>query len=337
MPSPDLLNQICYAINAGLLTIDAEERVVLWNSWLERHSDLTENAIAGQLFTEVFPDLAGGRVHRAIKAALCQGLSSLISQSLNRRPFPLYVETNRFDRHPMHQAISVVSLNCEEQRYCLVQIHDVTAAVDREQQLQRIAEELERYSYQDSLTGIANRRAFDQQYSVEFRRAIREGRPLALAIADVDYFKDYNDYYGHPAGDECLKRIAARLRLTLQRPGDMAARYGGEEFAILMPHTDPPGAATLSNTLCREILAEAIPHQTSAVHSCISISIGVVSLIPRHGTAPELLLTLADMALYRAKQAGRNQVCLIDETEAWALAGLDVSTPPQPNAMKALK
>ncbi|TAN47485.1 MAG: sensor domain-containing diguanylate cyclase [Methylococcaceae bacterium] len=317
MPQPPaLLNQICYAIDAGLLAIDRDENIVLWNRWLERRSEYQELHIAGLPFAQAFPAMAGSRVHQAIQAALSQGLSSLVSQSLNRQPFPLFVETNRFDRNPMQQAISVIPLNCEAQRYCLVRIHDVTAAVNREQELQRIAKVLEQHSFQDGLTGIANRRAFDQQFLMEFRRALREEQPLTVVLIDVDHFKAYNDLYGHLAGDECLKRIAQKLRKTLLRPADMVARYGGEEFAALLPHTDRPGAESICRALCQAVLAEGIPHQASATAPHVSISLGSVTLTPTRQLAPDFLLNLADQALYRAKQAGRNQVCVISEAEA---------------------
>lgn len=314
-PPPALLNQICYAIDAGLLALDRHENIVLWNRWLERRSEYQGQLIVGQPFAQAFPAMAGGRVHRAIQAALSQGLSSLVSQSLNRQPFPLFVETNRFDQHPMQQAINVVPLSCEGQRYCLVQIHDVTAAVNREHELQRIAKVLEQHSFQDGLTGIANRRAFDQQYLMEFRRALREEQPLTVVLIDVDHFKAYNDLYGHLAGDECLKRIALKLRKTLLRPADMVARYGGEEFAALLPHTDRPGASAICRSLCQEILAERIPHQASITAPHVSISLGTVTLTPTRYLTPDFLLNLADQALYRAKQAGRNQVCVISEAE----------------------
>lgn len=310
-----LLIQTDCAINVGLLAVDQDGRVVLWNRWLEQHSDLAEQTITGLPFSTVFPSVANSRVHHSIKAALEQGMSSLISQSLNRHPFPLFVQTNRFDRHPMRQAISVMPLSCDQQRYCLVQIHDVTAAVSREQELQRIARELEQHCYQDGLTGIANRRAFDHQYPVEFRRAMREKQPLAVAMADVDYFKAYNDHYGHVAGDECLRRIASTLRRTLHRPADTVARYGGEEFTVLLPQTDRPGATYVGWSLCREILAERIPHQTSTTAPHVSISLGIVSLVPTRVISPEILLNLADQALYHAKQAGRNQAYTINEME----------------------
>ncbi|BBL69839.1 GGDEF domain-containing protein [Methylogaea oryzae] len=314
-----LLAQICYAINAGLLALDRDERVVMWNHWLEQRSDLTEASIIGLPFATAFPSLVGGRAHRAIKSALGQGMASVVSQSLNRHPFPLHVQVNRLSRQPMQQAISVVPLLCEGERYCLVQIQDVTAAVDREQELHRIALELEGHSYQDGLTGLANRRAFDRQFELELRRAVREEQPLAVALADVDYFKAYNDHYGHVAGDDCLRRVAEILSHATRRPLDMAARYGGEEFVFLLPNTDRNGASSIGSTLCREVLAARIPHMASGAAPYITVSVGIVSLVPPRGAGAETFLMLADQALYRAKQGGRNQVCVAGAEESLAV------------------
>lgn len=310
LQAASLPSQICSAINTGLLALDGGERVVLWNRWLAQHSEIEESAILGKPFAEAFPQLANGRVHRAIGAALTQGLASVISQTLNPQPFPLYVYANRVSRQPMQQACNVLPLICGAERYCLVQIQDVTAAVGRERELHRMARDLAEYSYLDGLTGIANRRAFDRQFQTEFRRAVREKRPLSVGMADVDQFKAYNDHCGHLAGDECLKRIAQALRSLLKRPADFVARYGGEEFVFLLPNTDAAGAEQVGRALCRKTLEERIPHPSSSISPFVSLSVGLACLQPVPGATPETLLLSADRALYQAKETGRNQVCM---------------------------
>lgn len=314
MPTPQIASlpsQICSAVNIGLLALDSQERVVLWNRWLAQHSAIEESALLGKPFAEVFPALANGRVHRAIGAALAQGLASVISQTLNPQPFPLYVYANRVSRQPMQQACNVLPLNSGGERYGLVQIQDVTAAVGRERELHRMARDLAEYSYSDGLTGIANRRAFDRQFQLEFRRAVREKRPLAVGMADVDLFKAYNDHCGHLAGDECLKRIALTLRGLLKRPADFMARYGGEEFVFLLPNTDQAGAEAVGWALCRKTLEEQIPHPASSISPFVSLSVGMACLLqPAPGLSAEALLLSADRALYQAKEAGRNRVCI---------------------------
>jgi diguanylate cyclase (GGDEF)-like protein len=167
--------------------------------------------------------------------------------------------------------------------------------------------ELENLSRQDGLTGIANRRHFDSYLSTETRRASRERAPLSLILADVDYFKAYNDCYGHQAGDDCLRRVASVLKSVARRPADLAARYGGEEFAIVLPGTAMDGAVDVAKTLAREIETLSIVHARAGTYDRISLSQGIASVIPVPDASPESIIELADQALYQAKQQGRNR------------------------------
>lgn len=175
--------------------------------------------------------------------------------------------------------------------------------------------ELEKLSHQDGLTGIANRRHFDVYLSAELRRATRAGDPLSLILMDVDYFKAYNDCYGHPAGDDCLKQVAAALTSAARRPADLCARYGGEEFAMVMPETELSGAIDVAKSVALAMAKMAIPHARSDVAPHVTLSQGIVSLIPIQGTSPEQIIAHADQALYQSKHQGRNRfVVHCDET-----------------------
>jgi len=167
--------------------------------------------------------------------------------------------------------------------------------------------ELEKLSRQDGLTGIANRRYFDSYLVTEVRRGARERQPLSLILSDVDHFKAFNDCYGHQAGDDCLRRVAAALSSAGRRPADLAARYGGEEFAIVLPGTVLEGAVDVAQAVSRVIGSLAIPHARSAADKNVTLSQGIVSLIPEKETSSEDLIQRADQALYLAKQQGRNR------------------------------
>ena len=181
-------------------------------------------------------------------------------------------------------------------------------------------QELRRLSSVDGLTGIANRRQFDDIIAKEWRRSIRLGLPLSLLLLDVDFFKQFNDNYGHQVGDECLKAVARTLAGMLRRPADLAARFGGEEFVVLLPQTDLAGAVNVAETVRQGIEALGITHRHSAAARVITVSIGVCSQRPGKGSAgPEGLIEAADRALYEAKRAGRNRsMCAPDIVSALA-------------------
>jgi diguanylate cyclase (GGDEF)-like protein len=164
---------------------------------------------------------------------------------------------------------------------------------------------------QDELTGAANRRHFNDLLRQEWARALRDGTPLALLMADVDWFKAFNDTYGHPLGDLCLHQVAEVLRSVLKRPGDLLARYGGEEFAILLPSTPVGGAATLAEEMTARLGDLALPHAATPT-GVVTVSIGVAAMIPTPSVSPGALLQAADRALYSAKREGRNRVRLAD-------------------------
>jgi diguanylate cyclase (GGDEF)-like protein len=186
-------------------------------------------------------------------------------------------------------------------------------AIVRDVSEQRANEDaLQQLSLSDALTGIGNRRCFDDFLDREWRRAARERTSLALVMCDVDFFKKYNDRYGHPAGDEVLKAVGQALGTTVKRPTDLATRYGGEEFALLLPDTTPEGALHLAEQARAAVAALGILHEESH-HQHVSLSLGVAIIQPTPGSNAALLVQAADRALYQAKEAGRNQVVLAEE------------------------
>jgi diguanylate cyclase (GGDEF)-like protein/PAS domain S-box-containing protein len=307
--APHLLDSVLHAVRVGMIVLDEAERVVLWNRWMEEHSSYPASSVLGKTFVELFPDLTNGRAHGAIKGALQSKLASLISQTLNKAPFPLYaMAEDRLAGVRIQQAVQVMPLDQSGRPHCLVQISDVSMAVAREKQLRELAMELQGQIFIDGLTGIPNRRRFDEHVENEFRRAKRSGSPLSLAMIDVDAFKDYNDNYGHQKGDDCLILIAAALARILGRPCDLVARYGGEEFVALMPDTNAEGALSLAEAMRREVESLAIEHGFSGVAPHVTISLGLLTQIPSHSTVISHMIGAADRALYQAKRNGRNCV-----------------------------
>ncbi|TDG04076.1 diguanylate cyclase [Paraburkholderia guartelaensis] len=177
-----------------------------------------------------------------------------------------------------------------------------------QQELLRANLELRRLTHSDGLTGLSNRRYLDEFLSAEWKRAERERTEVSLLMIDVDYFKPYNDTYGHVAGDNVLRSVATTIRREIRQPRDLVARFGGEEFAVVLPGTGSAGARLLAEKMRRDVAALALPHVGSAVSEHLTISIGVATLTPAPGLAETALIEEADAALYRAKRDGRNRV-----------------------------
>ncbi len=174
-------------------------------------------------------------------------------------------------------------------------------------QLKQANRELQRLATLDGLTGVANRRRFDQYLESEWWHMTREGLPLSLILCDIDFFKKYNDTYGHQAGDACLRRVADALRFCLKRSTDLVARYGGEEFAIILPNTTSSGAFEIAEEIRAVINSLEIVHEQSLVSEHVTLSLGVACMHPTPNTSPNTLVAVADEGLYQAKASGRNR------------------------------
>lgn len=185
----------------------------------------------------------------------------------------------------------------------------VRARVNTHLTLKLQSDVMRKLVFLDGLTGVYNRRYFDQQLATEWARAQRTGTPLSLILLDVDYFKPYNDLYGHQAGDDCLRQIAQTLKAGMRRPADLVARYGGEEFACILPETAFADALAMARLLEQRVRARQMVHARSSTAPVVTVSLGVAGTAAPHGGSAQALLAEADAQLYLAKHAGRGQAC----------------------------
>jgi len=305
-----MLDSVLGAINLGTIVLDHERRIVVWNDWMRMHSGFAPDAVLGQDFFALFPELAGKRIDGAVQQALRDNFPSVLSQTLHKAPLALFASPAARDSgERMQQAVAVTPLEVAGlPRHCLIQIADVSVAVTRERLLRDQALELRSQTFSDGLTGIANRRHFDVAMEKEVRRAKRAGSPLSLLMIDIDSFKAYNDHYGHQQGDDTLIKVAHALAAMLQRPLDLIARYGGEEFAVILPELDGEHSVMLAEKMRVQIEDLAIPHVQAAGNDRVTVSIGASTHSGSELADIAALLGAADKALYQAKRGGRNRV-----------------------------
>ena len=211
-----------------------------------------------------------------------------------------------------YQVVSRLSLDLIAANRSLEQrVFERTAALQKANEALIAANQLlEVYSQTDGLLRIANRKYFDSRLNDEWNRAIRERYSIGLLMIDVDFFKNYNDHYGHLAGDACLQAVAKAASTKMVRAIDLLARYGGEEFVVMLPHTDLDGANKVALSICEVVSRLSIPHGTSSVADHVTVSVGVASILPDRQSTTDQAVAAADQALYAAKQQGRNRVCL---------------------------
>ena len=245
------------------------------------------------LLDVVMPDMDGHEVCRQLKAnPLTQSIPVVFITALKEQTdeaFGLEIGAIDYITKPFCPAI-------------------VKARVRNHLELKHYRDLLESQAATDGLTGIPNRRHFDQALEREWRSAVRRKSCLSLVLIDIDYFKVYNDHYGHLRGDECLRTVGQALVGGARRPSEIVARYGGEEFACVLPDTDVGGAAHVAGELLERVRALQLPHAGSKVADHITLSLGVASMAPALGELPAQLIERADVQLYKAKERGRNQV-----------------------------
>jgi diguanylate cyclase (GGDEF)-like protein len=307
-----MLESVLGAINLGTIVLDDARRVVVWNRWMSQYSGHTPDKVVGQDFFVLFPELNGKRIDSAVRQALRDNFPSVLSQTLHKAPFALFATAAaRAADERMQQAVAVTPLAVPGlARHCLIQVTDVSVAVNRERLLRDQALELRSQTFSDGLTGIANRRHFDVAMEKEMRRAKRSSSPLSLLMIDIDSFKAYNDHYGHQQGDDTLIKVAHALAGMLHRPADLIARYGGEEFAVILPDMTAEHSLHLAEKMRERIAAMALPHAKAELTGHVTVSIGLATHALDNPNDIAVLLGEADRALYMAKNAGRNRVVM---------------------------
>ncbi|MGZ4968554.1 MAG: diguanylate cyclase [Methylobacter sp.] len=304
------MEDISNAINIGLIVVDADSKVLLWNNWIAKHSHIKEADALNRQLDQVFSEPVSPAFLTALKNTLAYRLPVVLSTALHRTPLPLYntVEANQ-QQSRMYQSITITPIQSQQnESCCIIQVTDSSTSIKREKMLRSHSEILKKEATTDGLTDICNRRFFDAHYEMAIAEAKRQKHPLSIFMVDIDFFKSYNDYYGHIAGDNVIKQVASALKSQLSRATDIVARYGGEEFVLVMPHLPQKVAEEFAEKLRSAVFNMAMPHINSSPFHRITISVGLCTGIPDND---DNLLNKADAALYQAKQKGRNRyICL---------------------------
>lgn len=280
----------------GILTLDSGGHV------------LEANPSCEQLFGFTAPELQGVHIGMLLGAATTALGAPTVAAQMDPQSLldqPRELTARHRSGEALHLQLTVAEVRTDTIHLYVCIVTDLTDRKRQEERLKRANELLARQSTTDGLTGVGNRRLFDQLLQQEWQRATRNGRPLALLMVDIDHFKQYNDCYGHVSGDDCLRRIATLLRSCVGRGGESVCRYGGEEFAVLLVDTDPEGAQVVAQRCLDSVRLAAIEHEGSPVRRSVSLSIGVAACVPQTGEPAQRLIQSADSALYQAKQAGR--------------------------------
>ena len=267
-----------------------DETYVLARKIYEINSESAVSALTGALAA------SDERFNRFRMAASAMRIGALVVLLWAGAMFSRRLRTELAEQSRLQDEITAANLALEEK------------VLQRTAELEAANRQLQALSATDGLTGLANRRKFDQEWEQEWFRAVRQSLPLAVAMVDVDQFKAYNDHYGHQSGDVCLKLVAQTLSHSVQRSGELAARYGGEEFVVILPGLNAAEAAAAMERVRDAVQALGLPHARAAVAGVVTISAGVAACVPQPGDDPARLVQAADTAMYRAKASGRNRV-----------------------------
>jgi diguanylate cyclase (GGDEF)-like protein len=299
------------SIEVGIVVLDKDFNVQVWNQFMENHSSIVPGMIQDKNVFEFFPEIDKGWFTR--KAAPAFSLKSPVFIIWEQRPYLFHFNCSRpitSQANHMYQNITIfplASLTGEVEQICLV-IYDVTDEAVSRLGMQSLNNQLEKMSRVDGLTGLNNRHYWEEQFVMEYKRDKRSNNPSSLIMVDIDHFKKVNDTYGHPAGDEVIKALAAIIQKAT-RETDTAGRYGGEEFAIILPDTPVANVEFVAERIRR--LVEKCIVVYDGIDISFTISIGIAGFKNTYRDSTHWLDT-ADKALYQAKESGRNRVILAE-------------------------
>ncbi len=298
-------------LNLGILMVDREFSIVLWNGFMETHTGFSASEVLGRNLFECFPDLPQTWLKKKI-----EGVFLVRSYSFTRwhdRPYLIRMTPDR----PISGGVDYMRQDCTffpvpstdgSIEHVCISIVDATDTALSEERLETAIRKIEVLSTTDGLTGLLNRRTLEERLRVEVQRAQRYEAPLSIALYDFDDFKQINDAFGHACGDKVLRHASQQVAEVL-RTTDILARYGGEEFAIIMPGTDIKGAFETADRVRKSVQAFSFPYEDHSVS--VTISVGV-SQLSAPTTSPDDFLRQADIALYQAKERGRDQVAVFE-------------------------
>lgn len=291
------LDQVFTSCADAMWVVRNDRRVVRANDAMLRMLGKTSEEVVGRLCREL------------LEAPVCNEKSCPLSSSANSISAQEYDVSRSLSSGEQHFIVTSAPLvTLDGTPGIVTQFKDITDRKQAEAALAKANVALARIARLDCLTQLPNRRSFDETIDREWRRLAREEQDLSLVLCDIDCFKQYNDTYGHQAGDDCLRQVAKVLDECAHRAGDLACRYGGEEFIFLLPNTPLKGAAIFAERVRQAVEALTLPHDTSRAASIVTLSLGVAAQTPCPDISPEVLIKAADEALYHAKETGRNRV-----------------------------
>lgn len=299
-------------VDVGLVVLNRDSEICLWNGFMDNHSGINPGQAIGKNFFSLFPEVDEPWLKRKLDSVFL--LNNRSFSTWQQRPYLLKFDSYRpitGESEWMYQNLTIIplaSVTGKVEQVCLI-LYDVTDVALDEIALQKANEKLDLLGRTDGLTGLFNRRAWEEYLNTEFQRFKRSGHSSCLVMFDIDHFKKVNDTYGHQAGDEVICEVATLLQ-EVKRTTDCAGRYGGEEFAVILPDTELEGAQVFAERMRASVEGRAVVHDGQTIQFTISLGIAMLQYGDNNGLEA---LERADKALYQSKEGGRNQVTTYDE------------------------